>query len=163
MNGGATGFPEYHNVYIHPPAYAIYKETRGFPEGTILLQELQLTQEAQEEDGSRTVVSGRGNFPCAFNGIDISVKDPMRFEESGNWGTSTLATTRRPTHKPLLRHPSGPVGNAISTTRTRTRCSPGLTRFWMRNNHARGCLEKGKASWWRWQTPAFSTYRASSS
>jgi hypothetical protein len=86
LNGGEAGFPEYHNVYVHPSAYAIYKETKVFPEGTILLKELQLTQEAQEADGSRTEVSGRGYFPGAFNGIDISVKDSTRFSESQNWG-----------------------------------------------------------------------------
>ncbi|MEO9685562.1 MAG: cytochrome P460 family protein [Tateyamaria sp.] len=86
LNGGQAGFPEYHNVYVHPSAYAIYKETKEFPEGTILLKELQLTMEAQEDDGSRSEVSGRGYFPGAFNGIDISVKDSTRFSESQNWG-----------------------------------------------------------------------------
>ncbi len=86
LNGGAAGFPEYHNVYVHPDVYAIYKETKVFPEGTILLKELQLTQEAQEEDGSRLEVSGRGYFPGAYNGIDIAVKDSTRFADSQNWG-----------------------------------------------------------------------------
>ncbi|MDA8746944.1 cytochrome P460 family protein [Litoreibacter sp.] len=86
LNGGAAGFPEYHNVYVHPEAYKIYAETKVFPEGTILLKELQLTLEAEEEDGSRSEVSGRGYFPGAFNGIDIAVKDSTRFAESQNWG-----------------------------------------------------------------------------
>ncbi len=86
LNGGAAGFPEYHNVYMHPAAFKIYKETGEFPEGTILLKELQLTHEAQEEDGSRSEVSGRGYFPAAFNGIDISVKDSKKFADSQNWG-----------------------------------------------------------------------------
>ncbi|MGC3939080.1 cytochrome P460 family protein [Roseobacter sp. EG26] len=86
LNGGAAGFPEYHNVYVHPEAYKIYKETKVFPEGTILLKELQLTLEAEEEDGSRSEVSGRGYFPGAFNGIDIAVKDSSRFSDSQNWG-----------------------------------------------------------------------------
>ncbi len=86
LNGGEAGFPEYHNVYMHPAAYKIYKETNEFPEGTILLKELQLTKQAEEEDGSRTEVSGRGYFPAAFNGIDIAVKDSQRFAESQNWG-----------------------------------------------------------------------------
>ncbi len=86
LNGGEAGFPEYHNVYVHPAAYSIYKETGVFPEGTILLKELQLTMEAQEADGSRSEVSGRGYFPGAFNGIDIAVKDSTRFAESQNWG-----------------------------------------------------------------------------
>ena len=86
LNDGAAGFPEYHNVYVHPSVYQIYKETNVFPEGTILLKELQLTLEAEEADGSRFEVSGQGYFPGAFNGIDIAVKDSSRFAESQNWG-----------------------------------------------------------------------------
>ncbi len=86
LNGGEAGFPEYHNVYMHPEVYKIYKETNEFPEGTILLKELQLTIKGDEEDGSRTEVSGRGYFPGAYNGIDIAVKDSTRFADSQNWG-----------------------------------------------------------------------------
>ncbi len=86
LNDGAAGFPEYHNVYMHPAAFKIYKETNEFPEGTILLKELQLTKEGQEDDGSRYEVSGRGYFPGSYNGIDIAVKDSTRFAESENWG-----------------------------------------------------------------------------
>ena len=35
------GFPEYHNVYIEPGSYEIYKKTGEFPDGTILFKELQ--------------------------------------------------------------------------------------------------------------------------
>ncbi len=86
LNGGKAGFPEYHNVYVHPAVFKIYKSTGKWPEGTILLKELQLTMEAQEKDGSRSEVSGRGYFPGAYNGIDISVKDSKRFASSQNWG-----------------------------------------------------------------------------
>lgn len=43
LNGGQAGFPEFHNVYIEPGSYEIYKRTNAFPEGTILFKELQLT------------------------------------------------------------------------------------------------------------------------
>lgn len=36
LNGGEAAFPEFHNVYIQPSAYRIYKKTGVFPEGTIL-------------------------------------------------------------------------------------------------------------------------------
>jgi len=81
-----TGFPEYHNVYIEPGSYEIYKQTKEFPEGTILFKELQLTLPAQNPDGSRTELSGRGYFPGKFNGADVTVKDSKRFTESGGWG-----------------------------------------------------------------------------
>src|SRR5262249_40145477 len=43
LNGGSAGFPEFHNVYIEPGSYEIFKKTNQFPEGTILFKELQLT------------------------------------------------------------------------------------------------------------------------
>jgi cytochrome P460 len=86
LNGGKAGFPEFHNVYLQPEAYRIYKKTGKFPEGTIMLKELQLTQPGDAEDGSRQEVSGRGYFPAARNGIDIAVKDSKRFAKTKNWG-----------------------------------------------------------------------------
>lgn len=86
LNNGQAGFPEYHNVYIHPEAYKAYRKTGQFPEGTILLKELQLTMPATHDDGSRVEASGRGYFPGTRNGIDISVKDSKRFNDTNGWG-----------------------------------------------------------------------------
>ncbi|TCK33851.1 cytochrome P460 [Paraburkholderia sp. BL8N3] len=86
LNGGKANFPEYHNVYIEPGSYAIYKKTGEFPEGTIFVKELQLTAEKQFPDGSRNEPSGRGFFPGKFNGADVTVKDSKRFAASDNWG-----------------------------------------------------------------------------
>ena len=87
LNGGHVGFPEYHNVYIEPGSYAIYKKTGVFPDGTIFFKELQLTLgPAENPDGSRTEPSGRGYFPGAFNGADVTVKDPKRFADTDGWG-----------------------------------------------------------------------------
>lgn len=86
LNGGKAGFPEYHNVYIEPGSYAIFKRTHVFPEGTILFKELQLTKASENADGSRTEPSGRGFFPDKFNGADVSVKDTKRFAATGGWG-----------------------------------------------------------------------------
>lgn len=86
LNGGAAGFPEYHNVYVHPAAYKIYRDTGRWPEGTVLLKELQLTRKATHEDGSSDEASGRGYFPAQLNGIDISVKDSQRFAATSGWG-----------------------------------------------------------------------------
>jgi hypothetical protein len=41
LNDSKEGFPEYHNVYIEPGSYEIYKKTGAFPEGTIMFKELQ--------------------------------------------------------------------------------------------------------------------------
>ena len=76
LNDGHAGFPEYHNVYIEPGSYAIYKKTGVFPEQTMFYKELQLTlQPAENPDGSRTEPSGRGYFPGALAGAEVSVKD----------------------------------------------------------------------------------------
>ncbi|WP_150522432.1 cytochrome P460 family protein [Roseibium sediminis] len=87
LNGGAAGFPEYHNVYVQPDAFHAYRATGKWPEGTMMLKELQLTDHpGEEEDGSRYEVSGRGYFPGAVNGMDVAVKDTKRFADSNGWG-----------------------------------------------------------------------------
>jgi Cytochrome P460 len=86
LNGGMAGFPEFHNVYIEPGSYEIYKQTGQFPEGTIFFKELQLTLPSQNPDGSRTEPSGRGYFPGPFNGADVTVKDSKRFADTNGWG-----------------------------------------------------------------------------
>ena len=86
LNGGEAGFPEFHNVYIEPGSYEIYKRTNQFPEGTILFKELQLTLPAENPDGSRTEASGRGYFPGKLNGADVTVKDSKRLAETNGWG-----------------------------------------------------------------------------
>ena len=86
LNGGKAGFPEYHNVYMHPEAFKSYRRTGQFPEGTVLLKELQLTMPGTHDDGSRDEASGRGYFPAARNGIDIAVKDSKRFSDTNGWG-----------------------------------------------------------------------------
>jgi hypothetical protein len=86
LNGGKANFPEFHNVYIEPGSYAIYKKTGVFPEGTIFLKELQLTLPAENPDGSRSEPSGRGYFPGPFNGADVTVKDTKKYASTGGWG-----------------------------------------------------------------------------
>lgn len=87
LNGGKAGFPEFHNVYIEPGSYEIYKRTGVFPEGTIFFKELQLTlPPATHPDGSRDLPSGRGYFPGKLNGADVVVKDTKRYAATGGWG-----------------------------------------------------------------------------
>jgi len=87
LNGGKAGFPEYHNVYIEPGSYELYKKTGDFPDGTIMFKELQrVLTPAQFPDGSLTEPSGRGYFPGEFNGADVTVKDTKRYADTGGWG-----------------------------------------------------------------------------
>jgi len=60
----AGNFPEYHNVYIEPGSYEIYKRHK-IPEGTIFFKEL------NHPAGENRMVrepkpSGRGYFPGPF-------------------------------------------------------------------------------------------------
>src|SRR3569833_2890381 len=41
LNPPQANFPEFHNVYIEPGSYDIYKKSGIFPEGTIFVKELQ--------------------------------------------------------------------------------------------------------------------------
>ena len=86
LNNGKANFPEFHNVYIEPGSYDIYKKTGVFPEGTIFVKELQLMLPAEFPDGSRKEPSGRGFFPGPFNGADVTVKDTKRYAETHGWG-----------------------------------------------------------------------------
>lgn len=87
LNNGKANFPEFHNVYVQPSAFKAYRATGKWPEGTMMVKELQLVSGAAEfPDGSRFEPSGRGYFPGAVNGLDVSVKDSKRFADSKNWG-----------------------------------------------------------------------------
>lgn len=86
LNDGAAGFPEYHNVYVEPAAYEHYLQHSEWPDGTMMVKELQLTKKAGFADGSRLEASGRGYFPAAPNGLDVSVKDTKRFADTRGWG-----------------------------------------------------------------------------
>lgn len=88
LNDSKENFPEYHNVYIEPGSYEIYKKTGEFPDGTIMFKELQrVLKPPQFPDGSLTEPSGRGYFPGEFNGADVTVKDSKRYAQSGGkWG-----------------------------------------------------------------------------
>ena len=102
LNKGKAAFPEYHNVYIEPGSYAIYKKTGVFPEGTMFYKELQLTlRPAENPDGSRTEPSGRGFFPGALAGAEVSIKDSKRFAASGGWGISNSVIPSPSLHLPL--------------------------------------------------------------
>ena len=99
LNDSKKAFPEYHNVYIEPGSYEIFKKTGKFPEGTILFKELQRVVKPQQfPDGSQTEPSGRGYFPGEFNGADVAVKDTKRYAQtSSTWVTTTsIITSRRP-------------------------------------------------------------------
>jgi hypothetical protein len=90
LNGGKAGFPEFHNVYVRPDALRVYRKTGVWPEGTMMLKELQLTLPGTNPNGSSVEPSGVGYFPGTRNGLDISVKDTKRFKDTNGWGYFTV-------------------------------------------------------------------------
>ena len=86
LNNGKAGFPEYHHVYVNPDAYATYRKTGSFPQGTVIAKELVLLHKGDHRDGSKNAPSGRGYFAEKFNGMDVMVKDSSRFSKTGGWG-----------------------------------------------------------------------------
>ncbi|MEM7427722.1 MAG: cytochrome P460 family protein, partial [Pseudomonadota bacterium] len=90
LNDGKAPFPEFHNVYIEPSAFAHWKKTGKFAEGTQIAKELVLVRQKDKDemndDGSTAEVSGIGYFQGEFAGLELTVKDNGRFaKEPGGW------------------------------------------------------------------------------
>lgn len=90
LNDGKAPFPEFHNVYIEPSAYAHWKKTGKFAEGTQIAKELVLVRQKDKgemnKDGSTGEVSGVGYFQGEFQGLELTIKDTKRFaKEPGGW------------------------------------------------------------------------------
>ncbi len=90
LNDGKAPFPEFHNVYIEPSAYAHWQKTGEFANGTQIAKELVLIRQKDPDemnaDGSTGEVSGVGYFQGEFTGLELTVKDTNRFaDQPGGW------------------------------------------------------------------------------
>ncbi len=88
LNDGEAPFPEFHNVYVEPTAFAAFSETGEWPDGTQIVKELAMVRENNNnpDNGSSAEVSGVGYFQGEFAGLELTVKDASRFaDEPGNW------------------------------------------------------------------------------
>ena len=88
LNDGKAAFPEYHNVYVEPSAYAHWKATGTWPEGTQIAKELTLIYQNDNdpETGASAEVSGVGYQQGEFSGLELTVKDTSRFPDMpGGW------------------------------------------------------------------------------
>jgi hypothetical protein len=106
MNDGKAAFPEFHNVYIDPHSFSVYRNTGKFPDGTILVKETLSV-------GSKQASSGNGYFMGDFFGLFAEVKDSKRFpDEPENWAFFTF---RESPDKPLMKkakaHPTAACSN----------------------------------------------------
>jgi hypothetical protein len=79
MNDGNAPFPEFHAVYVNPDAFDHYEKTGDFPDGTVIVKELVSV-------GEKEATSGEGYFMGEFIGLEVSIKDKVRFkDEPANW------------------------------------------------------------------------------
>ena len=90
LNDGKAPFPEFHNVYMEPTAFAHWQKTGKFAEGTQIAKELVLVRQKDKDemnpDGSTSEVSGIGYFQGEFAGLELTVKDTKRYpNEPGGW------------------------------------------------------------------------------
>ena len=93
MNNGKAAFPGFHNTYIDPRSFALYRKTGKFPEGTILIKETVSIK-------SKESLSGNGYFMDDFSGLYAEVKDSKRFpNEPDSWAFFTF--TPSPGEPPL--------------------------------------------------------------
>lgn len=108
LNGGTAPFPEFHNVYIEPTAFAAYEKTGKWPEGTQVAKELALIyQNDNDEVGSSMEVSGRGFQQGEFQGLELSVKDSARFEDMpGGWAYFSFGHKAEPYEKTASAFPA---------------------------------------------------------
>ena len=88
LNGGEAPFPEFHNVYVEPSAYAHYARTGEWAEGTQIVKELVSVRSNNNnpETGASAEVSGIGYQQGEFAGLELTVKDNNRFSDmAGGW------------------------------------------------------------------------------
>lgn len=88
LNGGAAGFPEFHNVYVEPSALDYFETNGTWAEGTQIVKELALVRDNNNnpENGSTAEVSGVGYQQGEFSGLELLYKDSARFPDAvGGW------------------------------------------------------------------------------
>ncbi len=98
LNDGKAALPEFHNTYMEPSAFAHWKKTGKFANGTQIVKELTLIRQKEKEDmnkdGSTGEVSGIGYFQGNFSGLELMVKDETRFpKEPGGWAFFSFGHT----------------------------------------------------------------------
>lgn len=100
LNGGEAPFPEFHSVWMEPAAYAHYKQTGVFPDGTVIAKELGLV-------GSTDEVSGSGYFMGKLQGFEITIKSKALYpDEPGNWAYYSFGHQDEPYNASAKRAPA---------------------------------------------------------
>lgn len=106
--GGKAPFPEFHNVYVEPSAFAIYERTGEWPEGTQIAKELtSIYQNNNDDVGASIEVSGRGFQQGEFQGLELTVKDSGRFKDMpGGWAYFSFGHKPQPYEETAMAFPA---------------------------------------------------------
>lgn len=90
LDGSVILRPQVLDTYIEPSAFAEYKETGTWPDGTQIVKELSIVKVGNNCDKTTFACStpaGPGIFEDSFIGVGMMVKDSKRFPHApGNWG-----------------------------------------------------------------------------
>ncbi len=93
MNGGEAAFQEFHTTYMEPEAFATFERTGKFPNGTQIVKEMVLV-------GSKEASSGNGYFMGDYYGLELTVKDTVRYkDEPGGWAYFSFGHKKPPYDK----------------------------------------------------------------
>ncbi|MBX9652604.1 cytochrome P460 family protein [bacterium] len=87
----AKGPGDFHNVYIQPEAFKYYVKYGEFPEKTLFV----MTNSPASRKAGPDLINGRGHFAGKATGLEVSVKDSNRFDESWAYFLFKTAGPRR--------------------------------------------------------------------
>jgi hypothetical protein len=90
LDGTKLATPQVLNAYVEPSAFASYKKTGKWANGTQIVKEISTIKVGKDCDSATflcTTPLGTGIFEAKYTGIGMMVKDSKRFpSEPGNWG-----------------------------------------------------------------------------
>ena len=135
LNNGKAAFPEFHNVYIEPSAYAYWQKTGKFANGTQIAKELVLVRQKDKDEmndnGSTGEVSGVGYFQGEFQGLELTIKDLQTVIQKNLVDGRILALdiNPNPTIKPLKYFQPKVAIAVIKEMRQTILSSPSFIRF----------------------------------
>jgi hypothetical protein len=90
LDGSKLTTPQVLNAYVEPSAFAEYKKTGQWPDGTQIVKEISAIKVGKDCDSATylcTTPLGSGIFEEKYTGIGMMVKDGKRFPSVlGNWG-----------------------------------------------------------------------------
>jgi hypothetical protein len=114
LDGSKIEIPQVMAAYVEPSAFAAYRATGKWPEGTQIVKDFSLLKTGKDCDPGTFICStpyGLGLFESRYIGLGMMVKDSTRFgAATGHWGYFSFVA-------------QGPRYPAASPERARQQCS----------------------------------------